>query len=178
MTSPTSTAWIPPSGGSGPRRRGSARAELVFAVALLVYGVVVGACWRLFAPVIASRDGGSEDVVAHDVTLSLLAFVAGVAVGIAVLIRPGSRPPLRTAVAIVGSILAAGVAWVVGLLLGEPHVRAIGAPFVWPVTTAAVIFLGTLIPGVGRHVDQAAGYVPPAPPGPPTSYTFPTSTAE
>lgn len=121
-----------PSGRVAARRRGY---ELVW---LVPAGVVVGLLWRVAVPRVIAASDDVERNASVDGSFLLIAALAGVVTGAAVLRRPGSRPTERLAVVLAGSWLAAAVAVGVSMGLGGPRLTAWGATVVWPVVTALV----------------------------------------
>lgn len=134
---------MPESGRASRRRAPGARGDLGWLVALLVVGMLAGVGWRLLVgPVVAASDR-LETAVAGDATLALLGAVAGVLTALVLLARPGPAASRRVLVVLLGCCTAGALCWQTGALLGAPPLRASATAFVWPLTTAAVIFVVT-----------------------------------
>jgi len=133
------------------------RRQLRLLLGLLAAGVLMAFLWRLLDPV-TTKLGDDEAGAGVDSTLALLGVVAGFLTAAFVLWRPGRYPITRTAVAIGGSVLAAVVSWKIGDLLGTPHLRAVGAAFIWPMATAVCLCAGALLPGTSSQLERAGGY--------------------
>jgi hypothetical protein len=136
--------------------------QLRFLVGLLLVGALLALTWRLLASPAAGL-GDDEPAATVDGTLFLLGVVFGILTAVFVLLRPGPAPVDRTVAAIVGTVLGSVIAWQLGDRLGTPALRADGAAFSWPVTTAGAIFLGALLPWTSGRLQSAS--VPPPPPG-------------
>ncbi len=121
------------------------RADVLLGLGLLVVGVLVGLTWRALLPLAARWADVGEASIAREGMLATIGAVTGLLVAVWLLARPGASPVRRVAVGVLGSVLGAWVAWGVGRLAGAPVLRAPGAAFVWPVTTAAVVFVYTAV---------------------------------
>jgi hypothetical protein len=132
------------------------RGDVAVLIALLVGGLLLAVVWRVIDPATAKLGDSDEGGAAVDGTLALLGILAGVLTGAFVILRPGSRPILRTLVAVAGSALAGLIAWKVGDLFGKPALRAEGAAFTWPFATSVAIFLGTLLPWSAATLNRSA----------------------
>jgi hypothetical protein len=148
------------------------RRELLPLIGLLVFGVLLAVVWRLLAPHTAKLGDEQEANAAVDGTLVLLGLVAGGLTAAVALYWPGPDPLARIVTAIIGSLLGAVISWQLGDLLGTPHLRAIGAAFVWPMATAAVLFIGAALPVTSARLQPAEppAPVPPALPQPLSPY--------
>jgi hypothetical protein len=122
---------------------------------LVAAGVLVAALWRALAPTVADSGNALETAAAVDGTLAGLGLVFGVLTAAGVLLRPGSLPVRRTIVAIVFSIVAGVISWQLGDRLGTPHLRAHGVALIWPIITSGGLFVGSLLPGTSRHLEEA-----------------------
>jgi divalent metal cation (Fe/Co/Zn/Cd) transporter len=143
--------------------RKHARGDVAVLTALLVGGVLVAVLWRVIDPATAKLGDSSETGAAVDGTLALLGILAGLLTGAFVILRPGSRPVLRTLVAIAGSAVAGLIAWKLGDVFGKPHLRADGAAFTWPVATSAAVFLGALMPWSATTLNHPVQNAAPEP---------------
>ena len=74
----------------------------------------------------------------------MLGVVAGLVTAVAGLVRPGRHPLAGAVLRLVGSVVAAFVAWGVGRLAGAPALAAPGAVLLWPLTTALVTAVASL----------------------------------
>ena len=113
---------------------------------LLLVGALLAVVWRLLTPTAAGLGDDQEAAVSVDGSLSLLGLLVGVVTGVFVLVRPGRSAVWRTVAVILGSVAGGLVSWLLGDQLGTPPLRAVGAAFTWPIATATVIFLGSLMP--------------------------------
>jgi hypothetical protein len=129
--------------------------DVLLFVLLVTAGLVVAGVWRLLLPATTGLGDEQETQAAVDGTLALVQAVAGVLTAVAVLIRPGAKPALRTLVAIIGSAAAGAVSWQLGDVLGSPDLTAIGAAFIWPLATAVTIFLGAMLPFTSRRLNSS-----------------------
>jgi hypothetical protein len=111
----------------------------------LVAAIVVGVAWWLLAPVVARWTGSVEDAAARDVTFGLLGVLAGLLTAGALLIWPGRRPAVHTALVIAAGTGASALAWWIGELAGARPLHAVALVVVWPLVAAAVTVLRSLV---------------------------------
>jgi len=130
------------------------RGEWRPALSLLAAGLLVAAAWRTLSPSVADAGNPLEADVAVDGTLAALGILAGVVTSACVLLRPGRYPARRTLLVVAFSALASVVSWLVGDLLGTPHLRAYGIVLIWPIITSAGLFAGSLLPGLSRRLED------------------------
>jgi hypothetical protein len=138
------------------RVRQAVRVELPWLLACLLGGVALGALWRVLVPLVTDSDS-LEAAVTGDAVLAVLGALAGVVTAVALLTHPGPVVARRFTVVMAGSIAGSALSWAVGVLLGGPTLRAIGAAFIWPVVTAGVTFAVTGVAVVIRPGDSPAG---------------------
>jgi hypothetical protein len=110
-------------------------------VSTLLTGLLLAVSWRLFVPTVAGWSPSDERELAASVAYVPLAAVAGLAVAVGGLLRPGPGATARFLVTLAGSGLGTLVAWGVGRLLGVPTVTVPGVLLVWPVVTCLVTAL-------------------------------------
>ncbi len=135
-----------PAGGEPVTWRAVARQELItLLVVALGGGLLLGAGWALFTPVMAHWAGGAEGSAAHDVGFGLLAIVAGIITAGVLLIWPGRRPAVHATVLLVAVTVASLLGWVVGQALRGPSLRATALVVVWPLVTSAITTVRSLI---------------------------------
>jgi hypothetical protein len=133
------------------------RAAVVHLGVLLAAGVVVGLAWAAVAPAVAARSDGIESQLSGEVAFAGLGLLAGVAVAIAGLVRPGSQPVVGAAVRLLGSVVASVLAWGVGRLAGAPVLAAPGVVVIWPLATAVTTALVTLVLVLAHPDGSPAG---------------------
>ena len=133
---------VSPSASRAAAVRHGVRVELPPFVACLAAGVVLGGLWRLLWP-LATGPGDTERAVSSDGILAGLGVLAGILTAALFLVRSGPAPARRFGVVLVGTIVGSGLAWAVGMVLGTPSLRAVGAAFLWPLATAGVTFAAT-----------------------------------
>jgi hypothetical protein len=136
--------------------RQAVRVELPWLLACLLGGVALGALWRVLVPLVTGSSS-IEAAVTGDAVLAVLGTLAGLVTAAALLTRPGPVVARRFTVVMAGSIAGSALSWAVGVLLGGPALRAVGAAFIWPVVTAGVTFLVTGLSIVIRPGDSATG---------------------
>jgi hypothetical protein len=107
--------------------------------------LAVGAGWVVLAPVVARWTGAVEDAAARDVTFGLLGVVAGLVTAVVLLIWPGARPALHTALVLAAATGASALAWRFGELLGARPLHALALVVVWPLVAAAVTVVRSLV---------------------------------
>lgn len=122
------------------------RPLVVRAVVLLGLGVAVGIAWSRFVPVVRGwSQNPEEEYLSGEVAMALLGTLAGLCVGVAVLVLPGRNPLGCTGVSLVGSVAGSMLAWGVGDLLDAPKIHATGVLLLWPLVAAAVTASVTLL---------------------------------
>jgi hypothetical protein len=121
------------------------RATGVRAAAVVAVGIVTGLLWAACTPAVRGASDGVEQQLAGEVTFAVLAAVAGVAIGVLGLLRPGARPVPAAAVLLLGAGAASVAAWGVGRLLGAPVIKATGVLVLMPLTTALVMAAASLV---------------------------------
>jgi hypothetical protein len=137
-------------------------------LALVVAGAVTGLVWELVAPLPEFQLAGErvlnpaverETAVAADGWFAVVAAVAGILAAVLVFLRVRSTRISALAVLTVGGLLAAVVAWRVGVALGPDSVpeeaarvadgeffngplrlSAVGVLFTWPLTSVITYF--------------------------------------
>lgn len=134
-----------PAPAARPPRPGGARPLVVQALVLAVAGVVVGLLWAAVTPTVRGWSAGIEQSISGEVAFSGLAVIAGVVVGVIGAGRPGRRPVAGVLVRLVGSGIAALIAWGVGQAVGAPVLAATGVLVFWPLVAALVTALITLV---------------------------------
>jgi hypothetical protein len=115
------------------------------ALAPSIVGVPLGLGWAGVCPVVARISDGAERVFAGEVAMAGLGLVAGLLVGITLVIRPGPAPTARLIGALLGSGLGSVLAWRVGLLAGAPPLAAPGVLVFWPLAIATLTVLVSLV---------------------------------
>jgi hypothetical protein len=127
-------------------RPGSWRRPII-ASALLAAGggIALGAAWVVFGRLLAGWVSALEGPGAHDVAFALLAVLAGVITAGVLALRPGDRPGLQVGLVLVAVSVASLLAWGVGRLLGAPALHAVAMVVVWPLVTAALTTVRSLI---------------------------------
>jgi hypothetical protein len=148
----------------GPLDRGRRRipTDLAWLVCCLLGGIAVGALWRVLIGVLVDQ-ADPERAVAVDGVLGVLCLLAGVLVGIGLMVTAPLLHWSRFLLVLTGSAAGAAVAWGTGLVLGVRQLGAIGAPFLWPVGMSATAFLVMLTGGLrkstapGDRSQPAAG---------------------
>lgn len=135
-----------------------ARGETLALVAPLVVGVLVAVAWRALLP--TSRELGDEQEIqsAVDGTLGGLGLLVGLLIGVAPLVWPGRTPVRRVLAVMITSTIGAVISWQLGDRLDNPELqlRAIGAAFLWPATTAVVIMIGAIMPWTSARLEASA----------------------
>jgi hypothetical protein len=121
---------------------------------LILGGVLLAFTWRALVPVTVRWGDEDEQRAAVDGTLALLGLPAALLTAGWVLARPGPTPVTRAGVALLGTALGGAVAWQVGDFLGTPPLGAVGAAFTWPTATAAMLFVGALLPATARRLNS------------------------
>ncbi|GLY33734.1 hypothetical protein [Kineosporia sp. NBRC 101731] len=119
----------------------------------LLLGILLAVTWRLLLPTTESFGDEQEAAAAVDGTLIGLGLFVGVVIGVVTLLRPGASPVRRVLVVLITSTIGAAISWGLGNQLGTPHLRALGAAFVWPATTAVVIMVGAILPWTSRRLE-------------------------
>jgi hypothetical protein len=140
--------------------RQAVRVELPWLLACLLGGVALGGLWRLLVPPVTDLLVGPDRVeaaVTGDAVLAVLGTLAGLVTAAALLTHPGPVAARRFTVVMAGTIAGSALSWGVGVLLGAPALRAVGAAFCWPVVTAGVTFVVTGLSIVISPGDSAAG---------------------
>lgn len=114
------------------------RAWLWALLAPVAAGVLVGAAWRLLAPVVRVQAAVSGKVLlvnapsdpelfaAQDGTLVLLGAAAGIVTGLVVVVRARRRPATTTLLAVLGSVLGSSLAVGLGHVLGPGSLASQG----------------------------------------------------
>nr|WP_202446994.1 DUF2567 domain-containing protein [Streptomyces sp. SID5468] len=187
-----------PHTGAPPSRGADLRDGLVAALVVAVSGVLLGLLWFWLAPrvplisdgsVVYLKDPEGEQSVAADGWFTLMALGFGALSAVAVYFwRRGGGVALAVALA-VGGLLAALVAWRIGVWLGPTHdvaghakavgagkvfsgplqLRATGSLLAWPVAAMAVYLLLTslLTPRPAEPAPRWDGWSAPGetPPG-------------
>jgi hypothetical protein len=106
------------------------RAEGFGVLACLLVGALAGVAWAALAPtpsvvrfgdVLVSRQV-PELYAAQDGVFALLGLGLGLVTGVVLLVRPGRRPALWTALVVLAAAAGSVLAWRVGVLLGPPPV--------------------------------------------------------
>lgn len=164
------------------RRRGPRRAALLSAATAMCLAPVVGLLWWASAPGVRRQEPARYvDAVQvageQDALFALLCALAGAATGIWWVLARGpeldARAPGRLVGLLVGGVLAGALAWTIGwgldVLLGgtapvvppaEPvpdavpaaGVATVAGVLLWPLVTAALVFVDTLRDVVARMV--------------------------
>jgi hypothetical protein len=111
----------------------------------LVGGSLVAAGWAWSIPLTRRWSGDDEVVVAQDGTLGLIGFGAGVLTGLLVIMFPSRTPAVRAGVGIIAAVIGAGLAVVLGDLLGAPGLLAYGMVLVWPIATSVIVLARSVI---------------------------------
>lgn len=158
------------SGGS------AARPAIAVAIIMAVVGVPVGVLWWLVAPRVEATvvEGGitlsqtaAQTFVAADGWFAILTLVAGIACGGALAVRGRPDGPAAAIALVVGGLLAALVAWRVGVFLGRApdplagsesataavgttvtlalELRATGVILAWAIGALGTFFAATLV---------------------------------
>jgi hypothetical protein len=108
--------------------------------ACLCLGVLLGAAWRLLAPVVVGWSDPAEAAIATDGTLAVLAGVLGLVHGTGLVVRHPQPSLSRVLLSAAGSCLGAVVATVVGLALDVTETFGLpGAAFLWPACLVGVV---------------------------------------
>jgi hypothetical protein len=136
--------------------RQAVRVEMPWLLACLLGGVALGGLWRLLVPLVTDSSS-TEAAVTGDAVLAVLGTVAGLVTAAALLTHPGPVVARRFTVVMAGTIAGSALSWAVGVMLGGPTLRAVGAAFIWPLVTAGVTFAVTGVAVVIRPGDSTAG---------------------
>jgi hypothetical protein len=156
--------------------RSQARAAIIVAVAVAACGVPVGVLWPLIAPRVEATvvdDGlrltqsAAQTYVAADGWFAILTVLAGIATGELVALRSRPGGPAAAIALAGGGLLAALVAWRVGVFLGRApggpdkpasaavgetlrlplELRAYGVLLLWAISAVATFFASVLATG-------------------------------
>jgi len=138
----------------------------------LLGGVLLGALWRVVAPLAARLSDRAETAAAADGSFFLLAALAGLITAILLHRRPGRSPARRFLVVFAASAVASPLAVGLCMVTGGPRLVAWGGLAVWPLVVAAGVLVltaqslvsgGDQVPTVDRmstvateKVDQAS----------------------
>jgi hypothetical protein len=125
--------------------RDAVRPLVIQAAALLGLGVMVGLLWATLTPTVSGWSDGVEKDISGEVAFAGLGVLAGLLVAVAGLVRPGRHPVAGAVVRLLGSVVAALLAWGVGRAAGAPELAATGVLVLWPLATALATALVLLV---------------------------------